>query len=102
MLRLRFTVLALALGLIVGCGGDDDGDGGGDSLEAAKTRLVDSCHEGNEGDRQDLELCRCTADRLQTKHGYDSAERFDKATESVEDGKVPREVQESVNSCTKQ
>jgi hypothetical protein len=101
MLRIRLIVLALALSLIVGCGGDDDGDGGGDSLQAAKSRLVDSCHEGNEGDEEDLELCRCTADRLQKKHGYDSAEQFEKATKAVEGGEVPPEVQESVTSCTK-
>jgi hypothetical protein len=100
LLRLQLAALLVVLGLVVGCGGDDNGDGG-DSVQAGKTRLIDSCHEGNEGDEEDLELCRCTADRLEKKHGYDTAAQFDKATKAVEGGEVPPEVQESVDSCTK-
>ena len=97
--RLLALLFALTFA-IAGCGGDDDDGGGGDrSVDEAKQALVDSCHKGNEGDDADLKLCECTGDELQSKHGYDTADKFDEARKSVEDNDVPTEVQAAVTAC---
>jgi hypothetical protein len=100
-MRTAFALLLSTLALIAaGCGGDDGGgDGGGLSIADGKQKLVDSCHKGHEGDAKDLALCRCTADELQAKHGYDEGDRFDDARKKVEDGDVPPEVEKAVTAC---
>lgn len=90
LLAAVLAALALALGA---CGGDEPEDSG-DAAEAKQT-LIDACHEKNPDDPRDLAFCRCIADRLEKDHGYDTAREFDDARESVDDGDVPREVQQA-------
>ncbi|HEX8054618.1 MAG TPA: hypothetical protein VF517_16650 [Thermoleophilaceae bacterium] len=91
--RLLAILCALMLSIAAGCGEDGDGSDSPATLADAKKALVDDCHKGHEGDDKDLALCRCIADQLEKKHGYDTPEKFEKTRKRVADEDVPPEVQ---------
>lgn len=93
---LASALVAAAL-LGAGCGGGDSG--GGDAVAAAKTRLVDQCHAGHSGDQADLALCRCAVDKLQSDDGYTTAQKFDDAVNTINNGTMPPEIVKALAAC---
>lgn len=94
------ALLACAVALTAaGCGSKDDKRGSAKSVTQAKVELVNSCHQGHSGDAADLKLCRCIADRLVSKDGYDAAQ-LDAAVRTIEAGhSPPKEVPVAGKRC---
>lgn len=97
------ALLACAVALTAGgCGSNGDKGGGTKSVTKAKTDLVTSCHRGHSGDNADLKLCRCIADSLVSKDGYD-VKQLDAAVKTIEAGhSPPKEVPPAGKRCKAQ
>lgn len=92
------AIVALALALaLAGCGGG--GGGGGETFAQARQRLLELCRHGHEKDPKDLAACRCIIARLQTRYGYTTAQRFERARRTLEHRKVPPAVRSASLSC---